>query len=220
MNEELGRRLPVSIESEQAVLGSILIRPDSFEEIAGLLDSEDFSLDEHKKIYATMRSMFLSSRNIDTVTLVNTLVQDGVYSESGGVEYIKTLSFSVPTAANVRDYARAVKDKAMLRRLILACDGIEETAYGEQGTAEQIIDNAEQTIFEIAEKRSSKELRHIRDVAQTVYQDLTELSENPNEVRGVQTGYSGIDRVLVQLGYGDFIIVGARPGMGKTSFAL
>ncbi len=220
MNEELGRRLPVSIESEQAVLGSILIRPDSFEEIAGLLDSEDFSLDEHKKIYATMRSMFLASRNIDTVTLVNTLVQDGVYSESGGVEYIKTLSFSVPTAANVRDYARAVKDKAMLRRLILACDSIEETAYGEQGTAEQIIDSAEQTIFEIAEKRSSKELRHIRDVAQTVYQDLTELSENPNEVRGVQTGYSGIDQVLVQLGYGDFIIVGARPGMGKTSFAV
>ncbi|MBR7095532.1 MAG: replicative DNA helicase [Clostridia bacterium] len=220
MNEELGRRLPVSIESEQAVLGSILIRPDSFEEIAGLLDSEDFSLDEHKKIYATMRSMFLSSRNIDTVTLVNTLVQDGVYSESGGVEYIKTLSFSVPTAANVRDYARAVKDKAMLRRLILACDSIEETAYGEQGTAEQIIDSAEQTIFEIAEKRSSKELRHIRDVAQTVYQDLTELSEHPNEVRGVQTGYSGIDQVLVQLGYGDFIIVGARPGMGKTSFAV
>ena len=220
MNQELGRRLPVSIESEQAVLGSILIRPDSFEEIAGLLDSEDFSLDEHKKIYATMRSMFLSSRNIDTVTLVNTLVQDGVYSESGGVEYIKTLSFSVPTAANVRDYARAVKDKAMLRRLILACDSIEETAYGEQGTAEQIIDSAEQTIFEIAEKRSSKELRHIRDVAQTVYQDLTELSENPKEVRGVQTGYSGIDQVLVQLGYGDFIIVGARPGMGKTSFAV
>ena len=220
MSEDLGRRLPVSIESEQAVLGSILIRPDSFEEIAGTLDADDFSLEEHKKIYSTMRSMFLASRNIDTVTLVNTLVQDGVYSESGGIDYIKTLSFSVPSATNIRDYARAVKDKAMLRRLILACDDIEDTAYGEQGTAEQIIDSAEQTIFEIAQKRSSKELRHIRDVAQNVYQDLTELSQNPNEVRGVQTGYSGIDRLLVQLGYGDFVIIGARPGMGKTSFAV
>ena len=220
MSDELGRRLPVSIESEQAVLGSILIRPDSFEEIAGVLDAEDFSLEEHKRIYSTMRSMFLSSRNIDTVTLVNTLVQDGVYSESGGIDYIKTLSFSVPSASNIKDYARAVKDKAMLRRLIVACDDIEETAYGEQGSAEQIIDSAEQTIFEIAQKRSSKELRHIRDVAQNVYQDLTELSQNPNEVRGVQTGYSGIDRLLVQLGYGDFVIIGARPGMGKTSFAV
>ena len=114
MSEELGRKLPVSIESEQAVLGSILIRPDSLESIIGLLEPEDFSLEEHKRIYSTMRSMFLSSHNIDTVTLVKTLVQDGVYSDSGGIEYIKTLSFSVPSASNIRDYARTVKDKSIL----------------------------------------------------------------------------------------------------------
>ena len=220
MNEELGRKLPVSIESEQAVLGSILIRPDSLESIIGLLEPEDFSLEEHKRIYSTMRSMFLSSHNIDTVTLVNTLVQDGVYSESGGIEYIKTLSFSVPSASNIRDYARTVKDKSILRRLILACERIEDTAYSEQGSASHIVDSAEQTIFEIAQNRSSNELRHIRDVADAVYQDLNALSQNPNQPRGVPTGYAGLDRVLVQLGYGDLVIVGARPAMGKTSFAV
>ena len=125
MSEDYGRRLPVSIESEQAILGSILIRPESLERIVGILDAEDFSLEEHRRIFSTMRSMFLASRNIDTVTLVNTLVQEGVYDESGGIEYIKTLSYSVPTAANIVDYARTVKDKSILRRLIATCNDIE-----------------------------------------------------------------------------------------------
>ncbi len=220
MNEERGRRLPVSIESEQAVLGSILIRPESFEEIAGILDAEDFCQEEHQRIYNAMRSMFLTSRSIDTITLVNTLVQDGVYTESGGIEYIKLLSVSVPSASNIREYARYVKEKALLRRLIKTCAEIEEAAYTEQGSAVDIIDNAEQMIFDIAQHRTSRDLRHIRDVAQDVYRDLTNLSKNPNEVRGVTTGYSGLDKTLVRLGYGDLVIVGARPAMGKTSFVL
>ncbi len=220
MNEELGRKLPVSIESEQAVLGSILLRPDSFDEIAAMLDAEDFYQEEHKKIFSTMRSMFLMSRNIDTITLVNTLVQEGVYTESGGIEYIKLLSMSVPTAANIKEYARYVKDKALLRRLITTCAEIQDVAYGEQGSAGEIIDSAEQMIFDIAERKGSREFQHIRDVAQNVYRDLETLSRNPNEVRGVKSGYSGLDRSLVQLGYGDLVIVGARPGMGKTSFVM
>ena len=220
MNQEFGRKLPVSIESEQAVLCCILIKPDSLDSIVGILEPEDFSLEEHKRIFSTMRSMFLASRNIDMVTLVNTLVQEGVYSESGGIEYIKVLSYIVPSPANVRDYARTVKDKAILRRLIEACDKIEDTAYSEQGSVSHIVDSAEQAIFDIAQNRTSNDLRHIRDVADTVYQDLTSLSQNPNQLRGVPTGYDGLDRVLVQLGYGDLVIVGARPAMGKTSFAV
>ncbi len=220
MNEERGRRLPVSIESEQAVLGSILIRPECFEQIAGMIDGEDFSREEHKQIFNAMKSMFLKNKTIDPITLVNTLVQDGVYSESGGIEYIRLLSQSVPGASNVREYAAFVKDKALLRRLIATCDEIEDAAYSEEGTATSIVDNAEQLIFALAERRNSRELRHIRDVAQDVYHDLELRAENPNESRGVKTGYSGLDRTLVQLGYGDLVIVGARPAMGKTSFAV
>lgn len=220
MNEDYGRRLPVSIESEQAILGSILIRPESLERIVGILDAEDFSLEEHRRIFSTMRSMFLSSRNIDTVTLVNTLVQEGVYDESGGIEYIKTLSYSVPTAANIVDYARTVKDKAILRRLIATCNDIEETAYSEQGSAEHIVDGAEQAIFEIAQRRSTNELRHIRDVAGNVYESLTVLASSQDKPRGVTTGHPTLDNLLVHLGAGDFVIVGARPAMGKTSFVV
>ena len=220
MTEDYGRRLPVSIESEQAILGSILIRPESLERIVGILDAEDFSLEEHRRIFSTMRSMFLASRNIDTVTLVNTLVQEGVYDESGGIEYIKTLSYSVPTAANIVDYARTVKDKSILRRLISTCNDIEETAYSEQGSAEHIVDGAEQAIFEIAQKRSTKELRHIRDVAGNVYESLTVLASSQDKPRGVTTGHPSLDNVLVHLGEGDFVIVGARPAMGKTSFVV
>ncbi len=220
MNDELGRHLPVSIESEQAVLGSILLRPESINEITGLLREEDFSQTEHQRIFSTMQSMFVNSRNIDTITLVNTLVQDGVYTESGGIEYIKLLSVSVPSASNIKDYAKTVRDKALLRRLILTCEEISNRAYSEEGSAEAIVDNAEQMIFDIAEKRSSREMRHIKEVAQNVYRDLEDLSQNPNEVRGVSTGYSGIDRTLVQLGYGDLVIVGARPAMGKTTFVM
>ena len=220
MNEELGKRLPISIESEQAVLGSILSRPDSFEKIAGILSEEDFAQEEHRKIFSTMRSMFTASKSIDPITLVNKLVEDGVYNESGGVEYIRQIAVSVPNASNVAEYARAIHEKALLRRLISTCDVISDNAYGEQGTAAQIIDDAEQRIFEIAEKRGSREMRLLRDVAQNVYEDLQRLSENPSELRGVATGYSGLDSTLVQLGYGDFVIVGARPAMGKTSFVV
>lgn len=220
MSEEYGRRLPVSIESEQAVLGSILIRPESLERIVGILESEDFSLEEHQKIFSTMRSMFLASRSIDVVTLVNTLVQDGVYTESGGVEYIKTLSYCVPTAANIVDYARTVKDKAVLRRLISTCDDIEESAYSEKGSAEHIVDSAEQAIFELAQRRTTNELRHIRDVAGAVYEGLTVLAASQDKPRGVRTGYGKLDEMLVHLGEGDFVIVGARPAMGKTSFVV
>ena len=220
MNEELGRRLPISIESEQAVLGSILANPGNFEKITGILSEEDFAQEEHRKIFSTMRSMFLASRSIDVVTLVNKLVEDGVYTESGGIDYIRLISLSVPNASNVAEYARAVHEKALLRRLISTCDEITDNAYGEQGSAAQIIDDAEQRIFEIAEKRGSREMRLIRDVAQNVYEDLQQLSENPTQLRGVATGYSGLDSTLVQLGYGDFVIVGARPAMGKTSFVV
>ncbi len=215
------RNLPVSIEAEQSVLGSILLSPSSFDDIAGMITEDDFSIEEHRQIFVTMRSMFMQSKEIDIITLVNNLVEDGVYNETGGKEYIMLLAKIVPTAANIKDYAKIVKDKALLRKLINACDEISGVAYSEQGKAEDTVDMAEQKIFDIAEKRSSKEFRHIRDIMKGVYSDLELISENNGEIiTGAKTGFSGLDRVLVQLGKGDLVLVGARPGMGKTSFAM
>ena len=212
--------MPVSIEAEQSVLGSILIKPDCFDSVVGILQEEDFYTEEHRHIFASMRDMFLTSKHIDAVTLVNTLVTQGVYSEDTGYEYMQMIARMVPSAANVKDYATIVHEKAILRRLIGACDDIRENAYAERGDVASILDSASQSIFEIAQNRDSKEFRHIKEIIGNVYLSLQTLSENKGAITGTRTGFSGLDRVLVQMGAGDLVLVGARPGMGKTSFVM
>ncbi len=214
------RQVPVSIEAEQALLGSILIRPDAFDKVAGLIKPEDFYLEEHRHIYEALVRMFMESRVIDTVTLVNALVEQGDRDEAGGIQYLSLISSSVPSAANIKDYARIVKEKSTLRRLINVCDEISADAYNEGDSVRNIIDSAEQKIFDISHNNETKDFRHIRDILQNVYQDLELKFEGKAEDAGVKTGFSKLDRMLVQMSAGDMVIVGARPGMGKTSFAM
>ena len=221
MAVELGRKLPASVEAEQAVLGAVLIKPEAFDEIAGTIYADDFYIEEHKHIFDAMQTMFLHSRSIDTVTLINTLIQLGSYKDQeSGAAYLTTLAESVPTVANVKDYAKIVHDKATLRSLIGACDTISADAYSEEGDVEQILDASAQRIFDIAQKQDSREFQHIRDVMQDVYKQLQYLEGHKNEISGVRTGFSDLDATLVQLGKGDLVLIGARPGMGKTSFAM
>ena len=214
------RQMPVSIEAEQALLGSILIKPESFDQVGGMIDADDFYLEEHKHIYSALLKMYAQSKMIDTVTLVNALVEQGDRDEAGGIQYITLIAESVPSAANVKDYARIVKDKSMLRRLINICDEINRDAYEESSPVRTIIDSSEQKIFDIANNSDVKEFRHIRDILQNVYRDIENTVEMKGAVTGAKTGFSALDRMLVQMGKGDLVIVGARPGMGKTSFAL
>ena len=214
------RQMPVSVEAEQALLGSILIRPESIDKIGGFITAEDFYLAEHQHIYAAMVRMFMQSRTMDTVTLVNELVEHGDRDQSGGIQYLSLISGSVPSAANIMDYARIVKDKSVLRHLITSCVDISTEAYGEENPVREIVDRAEQKIFDISHGNESKDFRHIRDILQNVYQDLELKSEGKAENDGVRTGFSGLDRVLVQMAAGDLVIMGARPGMGKTSFVM
>ncbi len=220
MASEILRTVPFSAEAEQSLLGSILLRPSSFDDIASVVRAEDFYKEEHASIFRAMGVMFNQNKSIDTVTLVNTLIQTGRFDKSGGVEYIKNLATAVPTAANIKDYAKIVHDNAILRRLIATCDDISDTAYTAAGSVEEIVDGAEQRIFEIAQNRISREFQHIKDVLGSVYQGLEALADDPKKIDGVRTGFSGLDRVLVQMGKGDLVLIGARPGMGKTSFAL
>jgi replicative DNA helicase len=214
------KQMPVSVEAEQALLGSIIVSADAFDKVSGMITVDDFYVTEHKHIYSALLSMYAKSKTIDVVTLVNALVEQGDRDEAGGIQYISLLAGSVPSAANVKDYARIVKDKAVLRRLINVCDEISADAYSEAEEVRNIIDSAEQKIFDISHNNDTKEFRHIRDVLQNVYKDIENLSETKGAVTGSKTGFSGLDRMLVQMGKGDLVIVGARPGMGKTSFAL
>ena len=220
MNEDLNRKLPFSLIAEQSLLGSILIDPASINEVADMLKAEDFYITEHKQIYLAATELFMTNREIDVVTLIDMLVHKGIYNKSGGEDYIRTLSEVVPTALNVKDYAKIVKEKSALRQLIEVCGEINETAFSEQESAAGIIELAESKIFAIAQGRDTKNFKHIRDVLGVVYNNLHELSVNPDAAHGTSTGFSGLDRVLVGMGNSDLILVGARPGMGKTSFTL
>lgn len=219
-NNSIVRQMPVSIEAEQALLGSLIINPECFDRVGGMITVDDFYLEEHKHIYSALMKMFSQSKMIDTVTLVNTLVEEGDRDEAGGIQYISLIANSVPSVSNVRDYARIVKDKSVLRHLIGICDDISTDAYEEGAPVKTIVDSAEQKIFDISHNNESKDFRHIRDILQNVYQEIETLAETGGAVTGVKTGFSGLDKMLIQMGKGDLVIVGARPGMGKTSFAL
>ena len=219
-NELIEKRLPFSMPAEQSLLGAVLIDPASLNEIAALMKGEDFYLEEHKQIYLAMQELFLANREIDVVTLIDMLVTRGVYDKAGGEDYIRTLSEAVPDALNIKDYARIVKEKSILRQLISAAGEISESAYSEQESVTSILDHAENLIFKIAQGRDTQNFRHIREVLQDVYGHLQELRTNAEATQGTKTGFSLLDRVLAGMGKSDLVLIGARPSMGKTSFAL
>ncbi len=220
MNNEQARRLPYSQEAEQSVLGAILIKPESMDRIIGILTANDFYYSQHQKIFQTMQGMYLKSRSIDVVTLLDELVKDGVYDEAGGKEYIGLIADIVPTAANVLDYAKIVRDKAILRALINACETTAEEAYAGEEDARRLLEVAEKRIYSISDGNDDREMMHVRDAFMLTFNRLKELQTNRAEAMGMPTGFSGIDRLLLGMGKGDLIIVGARPGMGKSSFAM
>lgn len=220
MNDAIMQKLPFSLIAEQSLLGSILIDPASLNEVADLINADDFYEEAHKQIYLAMHELFLLNSEIDIVTLIDMLVRKGIYDKSGGEDYIRSICEVVPSALNIKDYAKIVKEKSVLRQLIEACGDITQSAYSEQESVTGIIDSAENKIFAIAQGRDTKNFRHIREVLMDVHGHLKDLQENPEEVQGTKTGFSGLDNVLVGMGNSDLILVGARPGMGKTSFVL
>jgi len=220
MNDDLGRKMPFSLEAEQAVLGSILIDPACMDKLAGIISRDDFYMTEHAEIYSAMQSMYMTSKNIDVVTLINELVTLGTYDEAGGREYLKLVAEAVPTSANATDYAQIIRDKAILRQLIEAGESITEAAYVGDDTVGNLVEYAESQVFRIAEDRENKNFVHIRDALVQVYAHLKDLKENPEASRGMPTGYTKLDNVIVGMGSADLVLIGARPGMGKTSFAM
>ena len=213
------RRMPYSVEAEQAILGTIIIDPQKYDEVSHL-SAEEFYLEQHKQIFSAMTKMFLSSKDIDLVTLIDTMTQMGTYSEGDAAKYIKLLADIAARASNISEYAKIVRDKAMLRSLIEASNDISDRAYSELGSVTDVLQMAEQKIYQISDSTITKNFDHVRDAILKNYETLNILKNDPESLAGLRTNYEGLDRVLVGLGAGDLVIVGARPGMGKTSFCL
>ncbi len=214
------RKMPASLSAERAVLGSILIDPASITEVLSLIRAEDFYMAEHREIFLAMRELFDASSEIDHVTLVDALVHKGVYEKAGGEEYVRALLDATPGAVNVMDYARIVKEESTRRQIITVCSEVSDMTYGERDGVSRVLDYAQGQLNDIAQGRDTRNLRDIKDVLRDVFDNLHMLAENGSEAHGLPTGFSGVDRVLVGMGEADLIILGARPGMGKTSFAL
>ncbi len=220
MNDELLKKLPFSLVTEQSLLGSIIIAPDTLDDVVQIIDANDFYITEHKEIFGTVKELFASNKDIDFVTLVDALVKKGVYNEASASDYITQLVHKGNNALNVKDYAKIIKDKSLLRKLIEVCDEVTDKAYSEEGDAESLVNYAESLVFDIAQGRDTKNFKKIGDVLQDVLKNLHKMFEEGETAQGTKTGFSGVDRVLAGMGNSDLILVGARPGMGKTSFAL
>ncbi len=214
------RGVPYSLEAEQSVLGAILIDPERIRDIANLVKSDDFYVESHRLIFGAMQELFLQSRNIDVVTLADTLTKSGNFSEAGSKDYLMVLADTVPSVSNIVDYAKIIKDKSILRKLISASEEIGEMGYSAEGDVERIVDAAEQKIFNIAKGTETKDFMHIKDVLMQNFRHLEELLHNKEAALGTPTYFSSIDKYLVGMGNSDLVLVGARPGMGKTSFCL
>ncbi|MCL2513690.1 MAG: replicative DNA helicase [Oscillospiraceae bacterium] len=217
-----GLNLPYSIEAEQAVLGSVLLDPACLSQVAMLVKPEYFYLAQHKAVFATMLSLdSLQGGRIDPLLVLNALKADKVYDDESGKTYLFELSQTVPTTANVELYANIIKEKHLIRALILVSREIQDNAEDEGKTADELLDNAEQRIYDIRQGRSVSGPVKLADIFPAVYERLGQItSENKKDFLGLSTGFADLDRVISGLNRSDLVLIGARPAMGKTSFVL
>lgn len=218
-----GASLPFSTEAEQSVLGAIIVDPSSINQVADILKAEYFYIPQHQAIYTTLQGMVELNDTIDFVTLLDRLKSMGVYEEAGGKSYLTQLAQMVPSAANIINYAEIVREKYYIRALITASRDIIKDAGESTADAAKLLESAEKRIFDIRSGKETSGLRHIRDILhQETYDRLMKISnpETRSDYIGIPTGIREYDRMTTGLNKSDLIIVGARPGMGKTSFAL
>lgn len=214
--------VPFNLEAEQSVLGCILMDAECMEDAVAEINAESFYLPQHKAIFSAMMLMYTKSKAIDPVVLVDTLTKSGKYDVSGGREYILQLQQSVPSAVNIGEYIKIVKEQYYLRTLInISNDVISKAASGE-GEASAILDYAEQMIYNLRQGKEKNGPTKISEViVNDVYNKLSQITgEDKEKYKGIPSGFGMLDKYLTGLNKSDLILIGARPAMGKTSFAL
>ncbi len=218
-----GGKLPYSVEAEQATLGSIIIDPKCFTQIASLLKPDYFYLPQHREIYASLTSMFELNQGIDFVSLLEKLKGSRNYDEASGKAYLTRLVQIVSSSANVVTYANIVRDRYYARALTLAAQKIITDVSESKHSADDLLNSAEQSIYEIRQGNTLSDLRHISEVIELeTYDRLGKINDpaTKNDYIGIPSGIKELDKMITGLNKSDLIILGARPGMGKTSFAL
>ena len=221
MEEALIKRiLPHSTEAEQSVIGSMLMDREAILVASEMLTGDDFYQHQYKVVYEAMLELFNEGKPVDPVTLQNRLQEKDVPPEISSMEFVRDVISAVPTSANVKYYAGIVKDKAMLRRLIKVNEEISNACYLNNDKVEDIMEDAEKRMFELLQKRNSGEFVPIRQVVLNALDTIEKASRTKGSVTGLPTGFVDLDYKTSGFQPSDFILVAARPSMGKTAFVL
>ncbi len=219
-SQTLENTLPHSQEAERAVLGAILIDNQLFDQAAGVVSMEDFFLPGHRQIFAKMAMLSASGQPLDLITLTDLLKREGMLEEAGGASSIASLMDGVPRSSNIEHYARIVKDKALLRKLIHSSNTILMRGLAAEESPGELLEDAEKAIFEISQERIRQGFVELQHLLPETYKHIETLYERKELVTGVSSGFIDLDHMTSGLQSTDLIIVAARPGCGKTSFAL
>lgn len=218
--EDMTRILPHSVESEQSILGSILLDKDAIITVTETIKPDDFYKEAHKIIYECMITLSNKGEPIDLITLTEELRKQGHLNDIGGISYITSLSTIVPTTSNVKYYADIVKEKSVLRKLIKASNEIINLGYSGATKIEDVLEQAEKSIFDISQEKTSDDFKSINLVLMDAYDMIEKLYTNKSDVTGITTGFKDLNKKINGLQRTDLILIAARPAMGKTAFSL
>ena len=219
--ESVGINLPYNMQAEQSVLGAVLLKPETLTDLVEIIRPEMFYTRQNAQIYSEMLRLFTSDQTIDFVTLLDAVISDGVFPSADEAKvYLTGLAETVPSISNVKAYAQIVQEKYLVRQLMGVAKDILQDA-GDEPDADLLLENAEQRIYEI---RSGRDSSALTPLSSSMVETLTNLQKisgpDADKYKGIPTGFRLLDTVLTGLGRGDLVILAARPGMGKTSFAL
>ncbi|MDD3453322.1 MAG: replicative DNA helicase [Bacilli bacterium] len=214
------KKIPHNIEAEQSVIGAMFLTKYAQQRCVESLSAEHFYLDSHSKIFNAIKELSETSTPIDITTVTNILDKKHELKQIGGVEYLVEITDLVPSAANIDEYIKIVEEKSILRRLINAAVDIETAGYTSEESISEVLDKAESTILNVVKTRKGTEFRTIQDVLFKTQANLEKLSQSRGEITGLATGFHELDRITSGLHENELIIIAARPGMGKTAFAL
>jgi len=212
---------PQSIESEQAVLGSIMLRKDAMHEVEDIVSPDSFYVEKHKKIFQAMLDLSLKNEPIDMLSLSTKLGEQKLLEAVGGNVYLAEIVNVVPSSTNIKHYANIVQKKYVLRSLIEAADYVSELAFEEgDDHMDDILDMAEKKIFSVVSSPKNQKFVNLKDALPEAYERLEKLHENKGMLRGLPTGFRDLDNILSGLQKSDLVIIAARPSIGKTTLAL
>ncbi|HEU4334525.1 MAG TPA: replicative DNA helicase [Candidatus Eisenbacteria bacterium] len=215
-----GRTVPHSAEAEMSVLGAMILDSDAAGEVIEIIDAEAFHEPRHRLIYDALVDLFLTRRKLDLVTLKAELERRGSIEVIGGIEYCESLVVQVPTSAHAAEYARIIRDKAILRQLLRTCESVIREVREGGEDPDKLLDRAQSLVFEVAAKRGAQPVEKLSEILKRTFQQIADIHDRKARLLGLSTGFYELDDLLSGLQPSHLYIVAGRPSMGKSSLAM